>query len=81
MRFSRRRRPELPPSSVTVTIAARSEMGRSAWDICRGRGRRVVSIREEARTSRCRRRERRCEIRAKSFWFGGVFFFTCGRGE
>ena len=30
MRFSRRRRPELPPSSVTVTMAARSEMGRSA---------------------------------------------------
>src|SRR5882724_2627522 len=30
MRFSRRRRPELPPSSVTVTIAARSAMGRSA---------------------------------------------------
>src|SRR5881396_1747794 len=30
MRFSRRKRPELPPSSVTVTIAARSAMGRSA---------------------------------------------------
>src|SRR5258706_4423692 len=30
MRFSRRRRPELPPSSVTVTMAARSAMGRSA---------------------------------------------------
>src|SRR5580700_11343339 len=29
MRFSRRRRPELPPSSVTVTMAARSVMGRS----------------------------------------------------
>ncbi len=29
MRFSRRRRPELPPSSVTVTMAARSAMGRS----------------------------------------------------
>src|SRR5262249_47062994 len=28
MRFSRRKRPELPPSSVTVTIAARSTMGR-----------------------------------------------------
>src|SRR5438552_12131477 len=30
MRFSRRKRPELPPSSVTVTMAARSAMGRSA---------------------------------------------------
>src|SRR5215469_17105204 len=30
MRFSRRNRPELPPSSVTVTMAARSEIGRSA---------------------------------------------------
>src|SRR5258707_14811870 len=30
MRFSRRRRPELPPSSVTVTMAARSAIGRSA---------------------------------------------------
>src|SRR6266850_2421730 len=29
MRFSRRKRPELPPSSVTVTMAARSAMGRS----------------------------------------------------
>src|SRR5258708_10398082 len=29
-RFSRRSRPELPPSSVTVTIAARSTMGRRA---------------------------------------------------
>src|SRR6266481_3622574 len=28
MRFSRRKRPELPPSSVTVTMAARSAMGR-----------------------------------------------------
>src|ERR1700722_10987390 len=27
MRFSRRRRPELPPSSVTVTIAVRLEIG------------------------------------------------------
>src|SRR5438045_2108388 len=27
MRFSRRKRPELPPSSVTVTIAVRSAMG------------------------------------------------------
>src|SRR5438105_15674417 len=30
MRFSRRNRPELPPSSVIVTTAARSEIGRSA---------------------------------------------------
>src|SRR5713101_8622718 len=28
-RFSRRKRPELPPSSVTVTTAVRSTMGRS----------------------------------------------------
>ena len=28
MRYSRRRRPELPPSSVTVTTAARSAIGR-----------------------------------------------------
>ena len=27
MLYSRRRRPELPPSSVTVTTAARSEIG------------------------------------------------------
>ena len=27
MRYSRRSRPELPPSSVTVTIAVRSAMG------------------------------------------------------
>src|SRR6266576_2661658 len=30
IRFSRRRRPELPPSLVTVTMAARSTMGRCA---------------------------------------------------
>src|SRR5215469_9474175 len=30
IRFSRRSRPELPPSSVTVTIAAMSAMGRSS---------------------------------------------------
>src|SRR5690349_23854879 len=37
MRFSRRKRPELPPSSVTVTIAARSETGRSAVASSSGR--------------------------------------------
>src|SRR5690348_4414695 len=37
MRFSRRKRPELPPSSVTVTIAARSEIGRSAVASSSGR--------------------------------------------
>src|SRR5215472_7406412 len=37
MRFSRRNRPELPPSSVTVTMAARSEMGRSAVASSSGR--------------------------------------------
>src|SRR5437016_12092314 len=41
MRFSRRRRPELPPSSVTVTMAARSAMGRSA--LARSSMRRMTS--------------------------------------
>src|SRR5580704_15158747 len=33
-RYSRRNRPELPPSSVTVTIAAKSEMGRRTDGRC-----------------------------------------------
>ncbi len=41
MRFSRRRRPELPPSSVTVTMAARSAMGR--WAVARSSVRRMTS--------------------------------------
>ena len=36
MRFSRRNRPELPPSSVTVTMAVRSAMGRSRGGTDRG---------------------------------------------
>jgi len=43
MRFSRRRRPELPPSSVTVTIAARSVMGRSGVG-CSSRRRTTCSL-------------------------------------
>jgi len=35
MRFSRRKRPELPPSSVTVTMAARSAMGARCWRVHR----------------------------------------------
>src|SRR6266851_1341203 len=41
MRFSRRKRPELPPSSVTVTMAARSAMGRSV--LARSSVRRMTS--------------------------------------
>src|ERR1700722_17483414 len=37
MRFSRRRRPELPPSSVTVTIAVRVEIGCSLLNSSRRR--------------------------------------------
>src|SRR5271154_5353825 len=40
MRFSRRKRPELPPSSVTVTMATKSVIGRSA-----------VACRSERRTT------------------------------
>src|ERR1700730_14050285 len=40
MRFSRRRRPELPPSSVTVTIAVRSLTG--LWWFAESSRRRVT---------------------------------------
>src|SRR5260370_16741042 len=41
MRFARRKRPELPPSSVTVTMAARSAVGRSV--LARSSVRRMTS--------------------------------------
>jgi len=50
MRFSRRRRPELPPSSVTVTMAVRLAMGCS--DL-------ISSRRRETRFLRPRRRVER----------------------
>src|SRR5271166_4480836 len=51
MRFSRRRRPELPPSSVTVTIAARSTMGRTT-EACSSERRTTCSFSPRRRVER-----------------------------
>src|ERR1700722_14558681 len=81
MRFSRRRRPELPPSSVTVTMAARSEMGRSALGFLSS-PRTTCCISPRTKADRPVPPPRATMRNPREFFFGlAVFFFTCGRGE
>src|SRR5713101_4644777 len=66
MRYSRRTRPELPPSSVTVTTAARSAIGRRPTS-CRRRA--TCSFNPPSSAERpCRRPPKRCGRVARDDW-------------
>ncbi|MCU1241672.1 MAG: hypothetical protein JWO71_2398 [Candidatus Acidoferrum typicum] len=76
MRFSRRRRPELPPSSVTVTMAVRSLTGLS-WFAGPSRRRVTYSLRPRNKVDSPVPPPRATTLRPRTWRFElGVCFFT-----